>query len=231
MQHARHPLRRRHVPRSGASAGQVVAENPAYQTRCLDRIELAAAADLPPLPHDHTLVAVVDRSDGSRIAVIDRALDAFIRGIHYIGEGPAEDEPPAADLLNPDAVACFIRHVYDGFAARFSRHFGSTIMAIFTDEPSPVGRPRERGVIAGTTGILDHVNRILGYDFTPHLPALWYDDELDAVRYRRDYERAIALRMEETWYHQLFEWCSAHNLPLTGHPARGDDIGAERYFH
>lgn len=216
---------------SGASAGQVVAENPAYQTRCLDKIELGATAELPRLPPDHTLVAVVDRADGSRIAVIDRVLDAFIRGLHYIDDGPAEDEPPAADLLNPAAVDSFIRHVYDGFAARFAPYFGNTIMAIFTDEPSPVGRPRERGIWPGTTGILAHVNRILGYDFTPHLPALWYDDEPDAGRYRRDYERAIAVRMEETWYQRLFDWCSAHGLPLTGHPARGDDIGAERYFH
>lgn len=69
---------------SGASAGQVVAENPAYQTRCLDKIELGATAELPRLPPDHTLVAVVDRADGSRIAVIDRVLDAFIRGLHYL---------------------------------------------------------------------------------------------------------------------------------------------------
>ncbi|MBX2996927.1 MAG: hypothetical protein KF893_00345 [Caldilineaceae bacterium] len=216
---------------SGSSAGQVVAENPRFQTRCLDKIDLAAGEDLPPLPPDQTLAAVVERGNGARMAVIDRPLDAFIRGIHYIGDGPAEDEPPAGDLLNPDAVASFIRHVYDSFAARFSQYFGKTVMAIFTDEPSPVGRPRERGVIAGTTGILEHVNRILGYDFTPRLPALWYDDEVDAVRYRRDYERAVALRMEETWYRQLFEWCEGHGLPLTGHPARGDDIGAERYFH
>ncbi len=216
---------------SGASAGQVVAENPLYQTRCLDKIDLGAAGDLPTLRSDQSLLAVVERRNGSRIAVIDRKLDAFIRGLHYIGDGPAEDEPPAADLLNPAAVACFLRHVYDGFAARFAPHFGQTIMAIFTDEPSPLGRPRERGIWPGTTDILEHVNRILGYDFTPHLPALWYDDEADAERFRRDYERAIALRMEETWYRQLFDWCEANGLPLTGHPARGDDIGAERYFH
>lgn len=216
---------------SGSSAGQVVAENPRFQTRCLDKIDLAAGEDLPSMPPDHTLVAVVERRNGARMAVIDRPLDAFIRGIHYIGDGPAEDEPPAADLLNPAAVAAFIRLVYDGFAARFSHHFGKTITAIFTDEPSPVGRPRERGIWPGTSDILPHINRILGYDFTPHLPALWYDDEIDATRHRRNYERAIALRMEETWYRQLFDWCEAHGLPLTGHPARGDDLGAERYFH
>lgn len=216
---------------SGSSAGQVVAENPVYQARCLAKIDLPEGEDLPALPPGQTLVAVAERRSGARIAVIDRPLDAYVRGIHYVGDGPAEDEPPAADLLNPEAVACFLRLVYDGFAARFAAHFGKTIMAIFTDEPSPVGRSRERGIWPGTTGILEHVNRILGYDFTPSLPALWYDDEPDAPDRRRDFIRAITLRMEETWYRQLFEWCERHGLPLTGHPARGDDIGAERYFH
>ena len=135
-------------------------------------------------------------------------MDAYIRGLHYIDGGPAEDEPPAGDLLNPEAVACFIRLVYDKFYERFGQHFGGLIPAIFTDEPSPVGKPRERGVWPGTTGILAHVNRLLGYDFTPHLAALWHDDEPEAERYRADYERAIALRMEETWYAQLYDWCT-----------------------
>ena len=215
---------------SGSSAGQVVEENPAYQTRCLEARALAAGEE-PTLRADETLVAVVNRRTGERLAVIDRKMDAYIRGLHYIDGGPAEDEPLAGDLLNPDAVACFIRLVYDKFYQRFSRHFGGLIPAIFTDEPSPVGKPRERGVWPGTTGILAHVNRLLGYDFTPHLPALWHDDEPDAARYRADYERAIALRMEETWYAQLYDWCTEHGIALTGHPAKADDLGAERYFH
>ena len=215
---------------SGSSAGQVVVENSAYQTRCLEARALAAGEE-PTLRAEETLVAVVNRRTGERQAVIDRKMDAYIRGLHYIDGGPAEDEPLAGDLLNPDAVACFIRLVYDKFYQRFSRHFGGLIPAIFTDEPSPVGKPRERGVWPGTTGILAHVNRLLGYDFTPHLPALWHDDEPDAARYRADYERAIALRMEETWYAQLYDWCTEHGIALTGHPAKADDLGAERYFH
>ncbi|HRJ42640.1 MAG TPA: hypothetical protein PL105_12220 [Caldilineaceae bacterium] len=190
----------------------------------------------PKLADGQTLVAVVTRQDGQRVAVIDRPMDAFIRGLHYTGEGENEDarfedEPPAGDLLNPDAVDCFIRLVYDRFATRFRQHFGSTVIAIFTDEPSPVGRPRERGIWPGTTGILPEINRILGYDFTPHLPALWYDDEPDAAQHRAEYTRAIGLRMEEVWYQRLHDWCQRHDLPLTGHPAEADDLGAERYFH
>ena len=215
---------------SGSSAGQVVAENPAYQTRCLEARALAEGEE-PALEGDETLVAVVRRRNGERLAVIDRKMDAYIRGLHYIDGGPAEDEPAAGDLLNPDAVACFIRLVYDKFYERFGQHFGGLIPAIFTDEPSPVGKPRERDVWPGTTGILAHVNRLLGYDFGPHLAALWHDDEPDAARYRADYERAIALRMEETWYQPLYDWCSEHGIALTGHPARADDLGAERYFH
>jgi len=215
---------------SGSSSGQVVAANPRFQTRCLDRIELSGDA-LPTLADGHTLVAIARRRNGSRIAVIDRPADSFIRGLHYIGDGPAEDEPPAADILNPDAVDCFLHLVYDRFAERFAAHVGKTITAMFTDEPSLLGRCREKGVWPGTTGILAHVNRILGYDFTPRLPTLWYDDEPDAERARADYARAVKTRLERTYYARLYAWCDAHNLPLTGHPDSGDNIGALRYFH
>ncbi|MFN2284708.1 MAG: glycosyl hydrolase, partial [Anaerolineae bacterium] len=139
--------------------------------------------------------------------------------------------PPAADILNPDAVATFIRLVYDRYFEALGDHFGTTIRAIFTDEPGLLGRSRERNVWPGTTGILEHVNAYLGYDFTPHLAALWYDDEPDAARYREDYKRALAHRLEETFYRQLYDWCEAHGVALTGHPGRGDDIGYLRYFH
>lgn len=215
---------------SGSSAGQVVAENPEFACRCLAKIELAKGEE-PEIQTGQNLVAVATRSDGTRIAVIDRKADSYIRGIHYLGEGPEEETYPAGDVLNPEAVATFLRLVYDRFASRFSGQFGKTILAMFTDEPGVLGRCREQDVRPGTAGILEQVNRILGYDFTPHLPALWYDDEPDAQRFRTDYHRAIAVRLEETYYGQLHAWCERHGVPLTGHPHKGDDIGALRYFH
>ncbi len=218
---------------SGSSSGQVVAANPAYQCRCLAIIDLDNHSKNPfhPLNPLTNLVATFERPNGQRIAIIDRPVNAVIRGLHYIGEGPEEDTPPAADILNPDATATFIRLVYARYAEALGDHFGKTIRAIFTDEPGLLGRPRERDIWPGTTGILEHVNAYLGYDFTPHLPALWYDDEPDAERYREDYKCALAHRLEETFYRQLYEWCEAHGIALTGHPGRGDDIGYLRYFH
>ncbi len=211
---------------SGSSSGQVVASNPAYQCRCLALEDVGRIANSP-----YNLVAIFKRANGQEIAVVDRPVDAVIRGLHYIGEGPDEDTPPAADILNPDATATFIRLVYDRYFEALGDHFGKTIRAIFTDEPGLLGRPRERNVWPGTTGILEHVNAYLGYDFTPHLPALWYDDEPDAERYREDYKRALAHRLEATYYRPLYDWCEAHGIALTGHPGRGDDIGYLRYFH
>jgi hypothetical protein len=234
---------------SGSSSGQVVAADPRFRCRGLDHRLLGK--DAPPgLEAGHHLVAVVPRRDGRRIAVFDRPVDSVIRGLHYVEEDPPrrpgpddlsrpgsprgdppEDTPPAADLLNPDAVACFIRLVYDRYQEAFGSHFGRTITAIFTDEPMLLGRLREKTALApGTTGILAHVNAQLGYDFTPHLPALWYDDEPDALRHRRDWHRALGARLEVTYYEPLHRWCERHGIALTGHPARPGDLGTLRHF-
>lgn len=215
---------------SGSSCGQVVQANPDFQCRGLAVQELPD--DRPPeLPEGATLVAVVNRTGGGRIAVIDRKIDSVIRGLHYVGEGPDEDTPPAADLLNPQAVAKFIELVYEGFARRLAEYFGRTIMGIFTDEPGLLGRCRESGLMPGTTGILAEVNRILGYDFTLHLAALWFDDEPDALRYRADYHRALLARLGETYYTPLHDWCEQHGLALMGHPEGPDHLASLRYFH
>lgn len=239
---------------SGSSSGQVVAENPAYKCRGMVSVDLD---DAKPgervrgiligddgecvLSEGQNLVAVVKRKvNGHRIAVVDKQVDSVIRGLHFREADPerrkdhrevAEDSPPAGDILNPKAVACFIRLVYQRYYDEFGKYFGGTVKAIFTDEPSMVGRLRERGVVAGTTGILEHVNRYLGYDFAPQLAALWYGDEPEAQRYRSDYNRALEMRLEETYYGQLRKWCDEHNTNLTGHPAKPDDIGHLRYFN
>jgi hypothetical protein len=210
---------------SGSSSGQVVAANPDLACRCL-----ALAGD-GPLEPGQNLVATLTTASGRRVTVIDRKADAYIRGLHYVGDGPAEDEPPAGDILNPATTRQVIRLVYDRFHEHFAADFGRTILGVFTDEPNPLGKCREKGVRPGTAGIVAHVNRILGYDFTPHLPALWFDDEPDAQRHRADYARAIRRRMEETWYAPLSGWCASKSVALCGHPDRGDELGAQRFFH
>ncbi len=214
---------------SGSAAGQVATRNPAYQCRGLVKMDLLAEEE-PRLRPDENLVAVVRRHNGKYMAVIDRPVKSVIRGLHYIGEGPEEDRPPAADLLNPDAVQSFITLVYERFYSALGTHFGKTIQGIFTDEPTPLGRCRENGVVAGAAGILEHVNRLLGYDFTHYLPCLWHLDEPEASRRARDYHWAIHQRLNETYYKPIQAWCAAHDVAWTGHPQAGSCLAAQRFF-
>ncbi len=242
---------------SGSSSGQVVARNPAFRTRGLFAIDLDEAKPgdtvhgvrigddrQPQLAPGQNLVALVrHQTNGHRLAIIDKPAapgHSVIRGLHFTEtDSPrradhkevAEDLPPGGDILNPEAVACFIELVYQRYFDEFGKHFGKTVKSIFTDEPSMLAKNAERGTVPGTTGLLAHINRILGYDFTPHLPALWHADEPDAARYRRDYYRALQVRLEETFYQPISQWCARHGIALTGHPSAPDDLGHERHFH
>jgi len=241
---------------SGSSSGQVVAENPAYRPRGLFALDLdtlepgqerygfrIGADGMPILTKDQNLVAVVKRQkNGHRIAIVDRFIRkgySQIRGLHFLEEDPPrrpnkkevpENMPPLADILNPEAMACFIRLVYQRFYDEFGTHFGKTVKAVFTDEPSFFGKRAERGAVPGNSEVLQHVNRLLGYDFTPHLLCLWFKDESGAEKHRQAYGRALQVRLEETYYRPISQWCRDHNTALTGHPAAPDDIGHLRHF-
>lgn len=214
---------------SGSSCGQVVAADPSLACRGLSLV--VPDVELAP---GQTLVAHVTTAGGAPMRVIDRPIDAYIRGLHFLNEGEPgklrEDEPPAGDILNPKTVELILKQVHERYYAALGDHFGDTIIGMFTDEPSATGKCREKGIRAGTTGVLPHVNRLLGDDFSPHLPALWLDDEPDAARHRKRWNDAISLRLEETWFGPLADWCNSHGVALCGHPEKGDQLGVQRFF-
>jgi hypothetical protein len=218
---------------SGSSGGQVVARNPAHAARGLAKIDLKPGEELK-LPEGVKLITALNRPDGSRIAVVEQPSKGIIRGLHYIGEGSGgrlqEESPAAGDILNPDAVSSFIELVYDRYAKEFGKYFGNTVIGIFTDEPSPLGRNSARGVVPGNKSLLPQIEKILGYDFTPFLSDIWYNDTPSSLKHRSEYNRAINICLEENYYRRLGNWCSSHNIALMGHPAGSMDIGAERYF-
>ncbi|MHC4511933.1 MAG: hypothetical protein ACYTAO_23805, partial [Planctomycetota bacterium] len=82
------------------------------------------------------MAIVKRRQNGHRIAVIDRPIRegySVIRGLHFLADDPPrrsnhrevpENAPAAADILNPQAVECFIRLVYQRYYDEFKEHFG-----------------------------------------------------------------------------------------------------------
>lgn len=215
---------------SGSSSGQVVKANPDFQVRCLDFKVFPSSSKIQ-LPPDHNLIATKTLDNGDVFVTFDRKADGYIRGLHFLEEGSdAEDEPMAADILNPRSVQKFIELVYQAFAKRYHKYLGSTIVGIFTDEPSMLGKSREKRIMPGTKGILPEINRILGYDFAPFLPCLWNDGLPEAKKKKAEYLEACEMRLLETYYAPISKFCQDNRLQLMGHPAKSDDIGALRFF-
>ncbi|MBI4581327.1 MAG: hypothetical protein HY718_16620, partial [Planctomycetes bacterium] len=77
-----------------------------------------------------------------------------IRGVHEGEEDRDPGAPAAADLLNPAAMRAFIRFAYEPYYATLKPHFGQTVIGMFTDEPSMLGRGGRRDLRPWTTGLV-----------------------------------------------------------------------------
>ena len=200
---------------SGSCCGQVVAENPAYAAKGLKM------TDSPTLSEGETLVGETV-FDGKPVFFIQTPTRGWIRGPYYGQDDGEPGAPPAADLLNPEAVATFIRLTHQKYYDALPEFFGDPIIAIFTDEPSLAGRGGRPGLLPWTEGLWQDL-RARGYDET-HLPALFSNAHELAAQVQQDYKHAVFERLGRCYYGQIAEWCEAHNILLTGHPERSDDI-------
>jgi len=155
-----------------------------------------------------------------------------IRGVFAEEEDGHALAPAAGDILNPDAVAAFIRATHDAYYDHLKHYFGTTIVAMFTDEPSVMGRGPRRGPDPRpfTDGFLDDLSDVWDQDVRLWLPALWYDCGERGTAFRATYKRAVEERLGRVFYQAQHDWCEKHGIALTGHPATSDDLGSLRYF-
>lgn len=151
-----------------------------------------------------------------------------IRGIH-IGEDDWEKPPRAADILRYESVSCFIELTHEVYYNALSEYFGNTVIGIFTDEPSVMGRGEDKRMKPWTAGFLKDLEK---EGLKPSdLAALWYDVGGKTEAIRKRYENAVRQRLSKCFYKQLFDWCEAHGIALVGHPSGSTSIGLLKYFH
>jgi hypothetical protein len=155
-----------------------------------------------------------------------------IRGVYAEEEDQHASAPPAGDLLNPEAVACFLRHTHDQYYEHLKDHFGHTVVAMFTDEPMVLGRAAKRGPEPWpfTSGFLNDLQADWDGDVRRWLPALWLDCGPRSANFRQAYTRAVYQRLERVFYGAQSQWCREHGIALTGHPAQSNEFGALRRF-
>jgi hypothetical protein len=170
-----------------------------------------------------------DSGNWSVLVFVETFSRGVIRGIHFGEDDWEPHAPPSADLLNPDAVAKFIKPTYDRYYEKLGSYFGTTIRGIFTDEPDPLGRRPIPGLKPWTHGFLDWYVANGGEEID--LPALWFHVGHDTEKRRKRFHRAIHRRLAESYYQPLFDWCSSHKVALTGHPDSSEEIGFQKYFH
>ncbi len=114
-----------------------------------------------------------------------------------------------ADILNPDAVDCFIRLTHQVYFDRFGEYFGRVIKGIFTDEPAfsyyaapneyPWCKDLDKLYLAAT-----------GRD-------LFADMTAPTDEFRGSFYRVLANRFRESFADKIAGWCTDHGILLTGH--------------
>ena len=220
---------------SGAAHGMVAAENPDWASRCLwmeqhndvvsaaeDIVAACAARVEDGQVSDITLLEAADGvfsapADGRTLLIFREGFSGgTIRGIHENEDDGEPNAPKSADLLNPAAVQAFIRITHERYFEVLDEHFGKTVIAMFTDEPDIKGRNSRRDAIAWTTGFLSE------FGDAALLPHLFFEGHEET---KRSYRQAVNARMVRTYYQPLADWCKQHGIALTGHPAKGYDIG------
>lgn len=170
--------------------------------------------------------------DWQVMACIEVPSGGTIRGVFPEHEDGAATAPPAADLMNPAAVAAFLRRTHDAYAAHLSDHLGATVIALFTDEPSPLGRGARRQAQPYTPDFEAWWAGQLGRgDVRAWLPALWLDYGPATAAFRQAYAGGIHRRIREVFYAAQSRWCARHGIALTGHPADSDDMASLADFH
>ncbi|MDR0451011.1 MAG: hypothetical protein LBH26_07075, partial [Treponema sp.] len=242
---------------SGSANGQVVRVNPAYASRGLRMLKLGPAPksgqSAVPLEEGDELVALVaarEAGEGNfdlpsaRIisgpgeaetgqalyALIQSFTRGTIRGIHPGQDDGEAGAPPSADLLNEEAVNCFIRLTHERYFEELGPFFGSTVTAFFTDEPNIMGRgKRAHRFFPWTPGF---AAECLAEGLSlAELPALFLEAGERGGQIRRRYEQLVYQRMNRVFYRPISRWCESRGIALTGHPESSEDIGLLDLFH
>ncbi len=128
--------------------------------------------------------------------------------------------PLFADILDPDAVDCFIRLTHEVYFQHFGSYFGKTIRGIFSDEPS--FRYSTYQPVAGNVleipyyrGFREDYLQATGHSLTNDL-----EEDLRGRTSEHLWETFHSLlgqRFRRTYLDRIREWCDAHHILSTGH--------------
>jgi hypothetical protein len=180
---------------SGYAGGAVLAAYPGGRAKCL-------AMDSPEQEGD-TPVATMDGH------VFVQRLTPW---------HPAYSTDWYVDLMDPEVTATFLRVNHEVYAEALGELLGTTVTAIFTDEPGFYNHFYDCApdTVVWTPDLPEQFQQRMGYDLIPHLPAL-FTDTPDCATVRRDFYKVVSALMAERFYAPIKDWCHAHGIQSVGH--------------
>lgn len=123
------------------------------------------------------------------------------------------DGDPNVDYLSKEAVSYFVQDTHEEYYKHFAKHFGSTIVSTFFDEPTMY---RAQGRM-WTNDFNEQFERRHGFSPEELYPALWYDIGANTA-----WARNLLFGLHSTLYNEGFmktigDWAEAHGILATGH--------------
>lgn len=195
---------------SGAAGGLVLAENPEFEARVL-------AYD-PSLPEPSYVRRAYEHTHASANFYAARR---------------------AVDAIDDRAVRSFIAHTHEVYARRLGRHFGTTIRAFFTDEPSlmavdtgqlpesvrkrvPVRDALDPTVkplptVPWTYDIVERYRERYGEDLLAARASLFGGSSPEDRRARRQFWELVGDLFATRYFGQIEAWCARHGVASSGH--------------
>ncbi len=152
--------------------------------------------------------------------------------IESVGSQSWYNNRPGGNVMDPIAVDRFIEVTHERYHKALGEHFGSTVPAIFTDEPHFVAKGNMHFALAGedvvttfTDDFPETFAAAYGYDLLDRLPEIFWerpDGTLSDARWH--YNDHCAQRFTDAFCNRIGAWCDARGIMLTGH------LMSERYL-
>lgn len=188
----------------------------AFLDMCRTYIEYAAEIGMDIILYDE-----YNWPSGSCKGAVQRENEEFCSR-YLTTDGEIRVNRNAVDILNPQAVDCFIEKTHEVYAQHFGPYFGNVIQGIFTDEPSFAHFMRDDGIAKEKA--LYPYNR----DAAEEYAAVTGRSLIEDVRNDRDepnvYYRILGKRFRSVYVDRLAAWCSCHGIYLTGHLLGEDSL-------
>ena len=143
------------------------------------------------------------------------------------------------NLIDKAAMQCFVDKTHEAYWRRLQSHFGKTIRAFFTDEPSlmPVDLGQLGESVRKKVRVVDPLDETVkplpsvpwcadlpaqyrqryGEDLMPARRSLFVGGSDGDRRVRRQFWALIADLIAERYFGRIQDWCRAHRVASSGH--------------